>query len=294
METTAFAALFAAIFAAALLLSVAAWLRGPTVLDALRRARVMRQPFAPAWREILRRRMPAFAQLPSDVQWRLKKRAQVLMAEKPFIGCQGLVVTDEMRVLVAVQASLLLLRPGAGYFPRLRQVLLYPGPFVVEREVGAAGGVVQQRRHALSGESWQQGQVLLSWPDVIEGAANPSDGRNLVLHEFAHQLDQESGPANGAPWLGDARQRARWAEVLGAEFSALQRRVAAQQDDLIDSYGASDPAEFFAVSSELFFERPLEMAFSHPALYAEFCAHYGVDPRVWQDSWAHIPAAGTR
>ena len=290
MESAAYATLFAA----ALLLSVGAWLLGPTLLAALRRARIQRQPFAPAWREILRRRMPAFAQLPADVQWRLRKLAQVLIAEKPFIGCQGLVLTEEMRVLVAVQAALLLLRPGAGYFPRLRQVLIYPGPFVVEREVCGAAGLVQQQRLALSGESWQQGQVLLSWPDVLAGAADPRDGRNVVLHEFAHQLDQESGQANGAPWLGDSGRRRRWAEVLGAEFEALQQRLAAGQGGLIDAYGASDPAEFFAVSSELFFERSTEMALAHPDLYAEFCGYYGVDPRAWQDSWAKVPTRAAR
>ena len=290
METAATAMLFAA----ALMLIVGAWLLGPTLLAALRRARIQRQPFAPAWREILRRRMPAFAQLPADVQWRLKKLAQVLIAEKPFIGCQGLVVTEEMRVLVSVQAALLLLRPGAGYFSRLRQVLIYPGPFVVEREVGAAAGLVQQQRRALSGESWQQGQVLLSWPDVLAGAADPQDGRNLVLHEFAHQLDQENGAANGAPWLSDPRRRTRWARVLGNEFEALQHRLAAGQNSLIDAYGASDPAEFFAVTSELFFERSAALASAHPSLFAELCGYYGVDPRAWQDSWARVPARAER
>ena len=121
--------LFASALAIAVVLAVSAWLWGPPVCNALRRQRIRRQAFPPLWRDILRRRMPAFALLPANVQLRLKKLAQVLMAEKPFIGCSGLTITDEMRVLVAVQAALLLLRRGAGYFAQLRQVLIYPGAF---------------------------------------------------------------------------------------------------------------------------------------------------------------------
>ena len=277
------------LFAATLLLSVAAWLWGPPVLAALRRQRIRNQPFPPLWRDILRRRMPAFALLPADVQLRLKKLAQVLIAEKPFIGCAGLVVTDEMRVLVSVQAALLLLRRGAGYFPQLRQVLVYPGAFVVERSSPGVAGLVHDERRALAGESWQQGQVLLSWHDVLEGAADPHDGRNVVIHEFSHQLDQEKGSANGAPWLREPARRDRWATVLGQEFQDLQTRLAQGRPGLIEPYAATDPAEFFAVVSELFFERPAELAVAHPALHGEFCGYYGVNPLHWVGSTAGAP-----
>ena len=210
---TAIQTLGALLFVVALLLTVAAWLWGPPLLAALRRQRIRRQPFPPLWRDILRRRMPAFARLPADVQLRLKKLAQVLIAEKPFIGCAGLVISDEMRVLVSVQAALLLLRRGAGYFPQLRQVLIYPGAFVVERSRPGVAGLVHEERRTLAGESWQQGQVLLSWQDVLAGAADPHDGHNVVIHEFAHQLDQETGSANGAPWLREPARRERWARV---------------------------------------------------------------------------------
>ena len=281
----------ALLFAAGLLLSVMAWLWGPPVWNALRRQRIRRQPFPPAWRDILRRRMPAFAQMPADVQLRLKKLAQVLIAEKPFIGCAGLVVTDEMRVLVSVQAALLLLRRGAGYFPQLRQVLIYPGAFVVDRSNAGAAGLVHQERRALAGESWQQGQVLLSWQDVLAGAADPHDGHNVVIHEFAHQLDQESGAANGAPWLREPARRARWAQVLGHEFQALQERLAQEESGLIEPYAATNAAEFFAVVSELFFEKPAELALAHRALFAEFCGYYGVNPMHWIGSTATRPVS---
>ena len=253
----------------------------PLAWRALRRARVVRRPFPPAWRDILRRRMPYFASLPVDLQLQLKKHVQVLLAEKPFVGCNGLVVTDEMRVLVAAQAALLLLNRPAGWFPNLREVLIYPGAFVVARDQHDAAGLLRAGRQVLAGESWQRGQVMLSWGDVLAGAAAPADGRNVVIHEFAHQLDQQSGHANGAPVLGRRDRYAAWSATLGAAFAQLQQQLARGETPLIDPYGASDPAEFFAVVSELFFERPQALADSHPALYGAFAGYYRVDPLSW-------------
>ena len=279
------------LFLPTLLLGAAAWLWGPPLWTGLRRARVQRQPFPAAWREILRRRMPAFTKLPTPVQLQLKKHVQVLLAEKPFIGCAGLVVTDEHRVLIAAQAALLLLNRRAGYFRNLRQVLVYPGAFVVDRVLPDGLGLHHATRRALSGESWQEGQVLLSWDDVLAGAAQPHDGHNVVIHEFAHQLDQESGNANGAPpvGLGSAAQRAGWAAIFNAEFQALQQRLAqsatvgapGESKGLIDPYAATHPAEFFAVLSEHFFEQPAPLATAHPALYRELARYYRCDPRLW-------------
>ena len=268
------------LFIASLVLAVAAWLWGPPLWARWRRARVVRQPFPPAWREILRQRMPYFRRLPPDLQLQLKKHIQILIAEKPFIGCNGLQVSDEMRVLVAAQAALLLLNRGAGYFRGLHQILLYPGPFVVERPVNV-GGVTQEARRVLAGESWQQGQVILSWDDVLAGAADPEDGQNVVIHEFAHRLDQETGSANGAPWLGRRERYARWSAVLGAAYARLHQQLAEGAEPLVDPYGASDPAEFFAVVSEVFFEQPARLAAADAALYRELADFYRVDPRAW-------------
>ncbi|MDP2006759.1 MAG: zinc-dependent peptidase [Rubrivivax sp.] len=269
------------LFFLTLLAAVAAWLAGPALLAALRRARVRRQPFPRAWRDILRRRMPAFARLPADLQLQVKKHVQVLVAEKPFIGCAGLVITDEMRVLISAQAALLLLNRQADYFGNLRQVLVYPGAFVVDREHADGSGLTHATRRALSGESWQQGQLLLSWDDVLAGAADPDDGHNVVIHEFAHQLDQERGRANGAPWLGRREAYANWSRVLGNEYDALRARLARGEEGLIDPYAATDPAEFFAVVSEHFFEQPAALAAGHAALYGEFARLYRCNPLAW-------------
>ena len=131
------------------------------------------------------------------------------------------------------------------------------------------------------GESWEQGSIVLAWDSVLAGAADARDGHNVVLHELAHQLDQEDGDADGAPELPRPGMYTAWARVLGADFAALVRDSAAGRSTVLDDYGATNPAEFFAVISEVFFERPREMASLHPELYAELCSLYRVDPASW-------------
>ncbi len=243
-----------------------------------RRARLRALPFPPAWRRILRRRVPAVTRLPPDLQQRLKGHIQVFVAEKPFIGCAGQTISDDQRVTIAAQACLLLLgQPRPRYYPRLREVLVYPDAFVVNRVMAQAGGVVQAQRQALSGESWTQGRVILSWADTLAGAADPADGRNVVVHEFAHQIDQDKGVADGRPWRVSRAQRQRWAQVMGEAFERLRQQPSA----LISNYGATEPAEFFAVLSELFFEQPQALAAEVPAVYRELALLYQVNPLAW-------------
>lgn len=268
------------VFIGVIVLTVAGWLAGPPLWATWQRQRLTAVPFPAAWRAVLRRRMPLYRRLPVPQQRQLQRHVQVLLGQVTIIGCQGQEITDEVRVLVAAQAALLLLGRPAGRFRALRQVLVYPGAFVVDRPV-TTGGIVQDARRVLVGESWQQGQLILSWADVLAGAADPGDGHNVVIHEFAHQLDQETGIANGAPYLGRGEGSERWASTLGAAFETLRQQAARGEPTLIDSYGATDPAEFFAVLSELFFERPLALATQHPALYAELASYYRCDPRAW-------------
>ena len=260
--------------------SVAAWLAGPWLWERWHRARLTGRPFPSAWRAVLRRRMPLYRRLPVPLQRQLQRHVQWLLGRVPFIGCQGQVVTDEVRVLIAAQAALLLLGRPAGHFRNLRQVLVYPGPFVVDRPL-SDGAIVQDARRVLMGESWQQGQLLLSWPDVLAGAADADDGHNVVIHEFAHQLDQETGTANGAPVLGARGRYGRWSATFRAAVDGLQAALARGEPTLIDPYGATDPGAFFAVVSELFFERGAALAAELPELYAELASYYGCDPSGW-------------
>lgn len=268
-----------AVLAAVVLLGLVALVGGPW-WRARRRAVLRRAPFPSAWRAILRRRVPAVARLPVPLQQRLKGHVQVFLADKAFIGCQGQPVSDEHRVTIAAQACLLLLGQAdarAPVFPQLRQVLLYPGPFAVQRPVAAPGGVQQLQHQALAGESWQQGQVLLSWPDARAGAADADDGQNLVLHEFAHQIDQDKGQADGRPWRAQPAVRRRWQAVMDTAFAQLQ----AQPCAVLGDYAAQSPAEFFAVATERFFEQPAALAELWPAVYQELVTLYQVDPQAW-------------
>lgn len=253
---------------------------GPTVARLWRRRRIVRRPFPAAWRDIVRRYVPLVHELPAAQQLRLKKHIQVLLQEVPFIGCAGLEVTERMRVTIAAQAAFLLLGRG-GSFSNLREVLVYPGHFVVPRTEAGAGGVVHEGRDVLAGQSWQRGQVIVAWAAVQEGAADPHDGANVVMHEFAHQLDQATGAANGAPFVGRGALQRDWARVMNQEFNALVARLASEEPSLIDPYAAASPAEFFAVTTELFFERPGALAAERPALYEQLKRCYRLDPSAW-------------
>jgi Mlc titration factor MtfA (ptsG expression regulator) len=185
---------------------------------------------------------------------------------------------DEVRVTIAAQACLLLLgQSDASCYPRLRQVLVYPEAFVAPRRQMLPGGVVNELPQPLAGESWAQGQVILAWSEALAGAADPADGRNVVLHEFAHQIDQDGGEADGLPWRADPATRQRFATVMEAAIVRLQQEGSAT----LDPYGASGPAEYFAVATEAFFERPQALACEAPQIYAELARLYRLDPAAW-------------
>lgn len=230
---------------------------------------------------------PLFARLSAADQRELEGHIQVFLAEKAFEGCGGLVLTDEMKVMIAAQACLLLLHRRTDYYPGLQSILVYPCSYSVETKHYSDHGVVTEGRASRLGESWQQGAVVLAWDATLHGARS-ADGQNVVLHEFAHQLDQEDGRADGAPILTNSLLRGRadryraWTRVFRCEFERLRREVSANIRTVMDAYGATDPAEFFAVATECFFEKPDEMLKQHPNLYAELRSFYQQDPAQWK------------
>ena len=257
------------------------WLIVQPRMTGWRRERLRRNPFPQDWERIMRRWVPLVRRMPQDLQTQLKGHIQVFLAEKAFIGCEGQAITDEVRVTVAAQACLLLLNRPTGYYPRLRQVLVYPRAFWVLHTHPDEHGLVHGGREARVGESWDEGQVILAWDETRDSARIPDDAFNVVLHEFAHQLDAENGLTNGAPELGSAQRHARWAEVMRQAFVELQAQVARGEETVLDPYGASEPAEFFAVATEAFFERGQDLRQTQPAVYAELAGFYHVDPAAW-------------
>jgi Mlc titration factor MtfA (ptsG expression regulator) len=245
------------------------------------RDKIGNTPFKKEWRKIIQQRMPYFRQMPADLQLQLKQLVQVFLAEKNFIGCNGVKITDEIRVTVAAQACLLLLNRKTNFYPKLQTILVYPRAFVKEQQTKEASGVLFTQKAVLAGESWDYGKVVLSWQDALDGAQIPDDGRNVVIHEFAHQLDQENGTANGAPILEKGQNYKCWSEVFSRHFEQLKMQVRAGSPSLFDYYGATNPAEFFAVASEVFFEQAHQFNDEYPKLYQQLKQYYQVDPVHW-------------
>lgn len=250
----------------------------------IRLRRLDKQPFPEPWLAILRRRLPFYDRLGQSHQQRLQNLIKRFLNDHSFIGCAGLEINDEIRVTIAAQACLLILNKRGYSYGKLRSVLVYPSTFVATREVRDELGLVSTSHSALLGESWDQGKVVLAWDNVEQGVRNLHDGRNVVLHEFAHQLDSESGSVNGAPLLQTRGAYKSWAHVFHKEYEELNQRKANHYQSLLDDYGATNPAEFFAVATETFFERPAEMAAHHQELFQELARFYQVDPGQWQTS----------
>lgn len=244
------------------------------------RQKIKSQPFPKAWRQILKRNVPYFYTMPADLQLQLKQHVLVFLSEKKFVGFEGVIINDEVKVTIAAQACLLLLNKKTDYYPKLKSIYVYPAAFVTNHQSKDAAGVLQNQHRVLSGESWELGKVVLSWKDTQDGALVANDGHNVVIHEFAHQLDQETGVANGAPFLRH-KNRKCWSHVLEKEFQLLKRQAAIGESSLLNHYGATNPAEFFAVASEVFFERPQAMQRLHPQLYSQLKGFYQVDPAIW-------------
>lgn len=267
----------ALIWAALLGVALAAGL----ALPGWRLKRALAQPMAPALIAILEGHIPIYGRMDAGLQRQLQQLVQRFLHQKKFVGCAGLEIDDEIRVTIAGQACLLLLNRPSRVYPALHTVLVYPSAFLVPRNLVDDAGVVTEARQDLLGESWGDGRVVLSWDHVQRGARDWTDGQNVVLHEFAHQLDSESGSNNGAPYLGSQTSYRSWSAVLSRDFANLRYDAMVQQQSVLDHYGATSPAEFFAVATETFFEKPYQMAEVHPELFDEFHKYYRVDPRAW-------------
>lgn len=245
------------------------------------REKMMHRPFKKQWRKILSKRVPYFKKMPTDLQLQLKRHIQVFVEEKNFVGCNGLLINDEIKITIAAQACLLLLNRKTSMYPKLHTILVYPRAFIRQQQQINNDGLAFTQRQALSGESWEFGKIVLSWEDTVQGAEITDDGRNVVIHEFAHQLDQENGIANGAPTLGEHQNYDVWSAVFLAHYKQLTQQANAGTPSLFDYYGATNPAEFFAVASEVFFEQSNKLFAQHPTLYQQLKDYYRVDPICW-------------
>lgn len=252
-----------------------------------RRRKLLRGPISPAWAELLFRNVAQFSQLYPEQRIRLIDHMRLFLAEKRFEAAVGHELTEEMRVTIAAQACLLLLADEpitTRYFPRIRSIIVYPDTYAAPVKHTGPAGVVTEGRSFRQGEAWHgigsgvDGYIILSWADVKRGGQNPHDGRNVVLHEFAHALDGEFGPVEGAPRLHDRAEYGAWSRVFQREFYALRAAAMQGMPTLLNTYGAQSPAEFFAVATEAYFEQPWQMKQMHPELFGQLRRFYGWDP----------------
>jgi len=247
-----------------------------------RRARLRAAPTPPEWRSILERNLPIFNRLSPADQRELLGHTNVFLAEKHFEGAGGLDLTDEIRVTIAGQACLLLLHRDTDYYPQLISIIVYPSGYTAREDRHIGGGIWEEGDEDRLGHTGLRlSALVLAWDAVRHGAAAPTDGENLVLHEFAHQLDFENQASDGTPDLETRGDYLAWARVMSAEFNALRNATDAGLPTLLDDYGATNPAEFFAVITETFFERPRALKKKHPRLYEQLQRFYKQDPTTY-------------
>jgi len=242
-----------------------------------RRLRVA--PFPRDWLTAIERNVRFYRRLSVTDRDELLGHVQVFLAEKLFEGCGGLEMTDEIRVTIAAQACLLLLRRATDYFPHLLTILVYPSAYMAEEQRQIEDHVWEEGTMTRLGETGRRmGSMVLAWDAAKSGADDPSDGKNVVFHEFAHQLDYENYASDGVPGLDTREQQLSWSEVMRTEFALLRAADDTGIPTLLDTYGATNPAEFFAVTTEAFFERPRALRARHPKLYAQFQRYFQQDP----------------
>jgi len=240
---------------------------------------LLAQELSEEQRAVITRQVPLTKKLPMDLRSSFEGKINVFLNQIEFTGCNGLDVTEEMRLSIAAQACLLVANSDTWY-DHLSTVLIYPGAFK-SRQTQHNGYVVTEREIVRTGESWSRGPVILSWTHAKQGAINDQDGHNVVFHEFAHQIDDLSGRTDGAPNLGKNQNFADWERVFVTAYETHVQNVHKGRRTVIDPYGAEGHEEFFAVSVEVFFEKPASLKQSEPEVYEQLSLLFQLDPSTW-------------
>ncbi|MFP3855388.1 MAG: M90 family metallopeptidase [Anaerolineales bacterium] len=246
-----------------------------SLLDRMRQLFGGRQDLPTRWQNILDDNVPLLARLEPETKHELYSCVHRFLREKKFEGVQGQPINEEVKLTIAAQACLLHLGLEGPLYPKLRTILVYPGAYIADDVERTEEGIELPGKEARAGESWGHGTLLLSWADVVHGAADPGDGSNLVFHEFAHKLDEETGESNGSPVLPSAEHQERWQRAFSNAYETLRRAIDhGSTIGPFNPYAASSPAEFFAVSTELFFERPGALRAFDRDLYQQLQSFY--------------------
>ena len=243
-----------------------------------RREKIRSKALQPEWCEIIKKNVRFYGLLSPGMKKELHGLIQIFMDEKIFEACGGIELTDEIKITIAAQACILLLGRENDIYPTLRTILVYPHAYFAPVKQRMVDGAIMEGFQQRLGESWSRGQVVLAWDEILQDTNDIHDGHNLVFHEFAHQLDNESGAAEGVPEFDKRSSYIVWARVLTKEYNKLISDIIHHKHPLLNQYGATNPAEFFAVVTEYFFEKPVQLKHLHHELYVQFRDFYKLDP----------------
>ena len=243
------------------------------------RAALLATPLSPHQRDVIDRQVPIIRRLPPPLRQHLDGKVNLFLDQVRFYGCDGLDVTEEMELSIAAQACLLVINSDLWY-ENLTTILIYPNAFKSKQQ-RRSGYVVSEKEIVRTGESWDRGPVILSWAHSQQGALDDRDGQNVVLHEFAHQLDDLSGGTNGVPILSEGQSFAAWEKVFLAAYDHHVHAVESGRRTVIDPYGATGHEEFFAASVEVFFERPHALQHEVPEVYDQLSKLFRLNPAAW-------------
>ena len=228
------------------------------------------------WKRV--RQLACIRYLSAVEKARLRLLMAVLLQQKKFVGVQGLELTSEMKLIIAAQACVPILKLGINYYSGFSQVSIYPAAFWIERDEQDAAGVVHHVRRLLSGESWLRGPVIISWDEIEKDIQRENSGHNVIIHEFVHKIDMQNQSANGMPPIPTEMSASEWQKIFSKAYKILNERVQHHHKPYIDAYAASSPAEFFAVASEYFFTAPEKLSLHCRDVYKELALFYRQNP----------------
>jgi MtfA peptidase len=254
-----------------------------------RRARILDEPFPREWFGVLERNVGHYARLSDPERVRVRQITQVMIAEKRWESAGGFLMTDEAKVTIAGQAALLLLGMDHDYYSRVPSVIVYPRPYAVpdRDEFGDEDDTFPA--HVVEGQAVYRGPVLFSWEEVLREGRDPTAGHNVVVHEFAHQLDFLDNSIDGTPNLPDAESAAKWGRVMQAAFDRHCRAIKTHSETFFTEHAAENETEFFADASEAFFCVPQSLAAEEPDVFGLLVGYYRIDPRRWFESEELLP-----
>ena len=258
---------------------LAAYLLYRAVAKAQRRRRLLATPLDVRQRAIMLDAVPILQRLPEHLRAKLEGKINLFLDQVEMHGCEGLEVTEDMELSIAAQAALLVVNSDVWY-KTLRTILIYPTAFKSKR-IDRDGYIATEEETVRLGESWAYGPVILSWAHSEQGAQNHEDGQNVVLHEFAHQIDNLSGRTNGVPLLSKGQSFAEWEAVFLTAYDRHLESVEKGRRTVLDAYGAQNHEEFFAVAIEVFFEKPAAFEKDEPEFYAQLSKLLRLDPQSW-------------